>query len=150
MKMNKKTIVILAIAASVIIIFFIFRRRKRKIEEQARLRAMQDSSDSSVTSPEDGTIVEPPSTSPTEGEFPLREGVMNSDYVKKLQESLNKLYDAGLAEDGDFGPLTKTAVEEYLFVSQVDLDMYTQLLQRASEDSADYWDWVSSGFGLFD
>lgn len=59
-------------------------------------------------------IIPPPGTSKERNdEFPLKVGSYGPN-VKGLQNSLNKVYNAGLKVDSSFGDLTKTAVETHL------------------------------------
>ncbi|MDR2962731.1 MAG: peptidoglycan-binding protein [Bacteroidales bacterium] len=51
-------------------------------------------------------------SSSTANDFPLKNGVMNSDNVSKLQTHLNSK-GASLVVDGDFGPLTEAALVKY-------------------------------------
>lgn len=50
--------------------------------------------------------------------FPLKQGSYGQQ-VKDIQHYLNYYYKAGLTEDGDFGPKTKTAVKKYLGKEQI-------------------------------
>ena len=66
--------------------------------------------------------------------FPLRMGSRGLE-VKQLQNSINRIYNAGIAEDSAWGPGTQKAVESYLSVSQVSEAKYNEVLQEANKNN---------------
>jgi hypothetical protein len=62
---------------------------------------------------DDDTPVEVPRVDVSPSDWPLQKGSDN-DNVKKLQGALNKAYNSGLKEDGDWGGLTDTVMSDKL------------------------------------
>jgi peptidoglycan hydrolase-like protein with peptidoglycan-binding domain len=144
----KKTYIYIAVAVVIIIAGFYAYRAYGK-SSALKSPGTGDLGGASATPTTDaGTEVTAPTSQYVEAnDFPLQEND-KGELVLKLQQSLNKLYDAGLVEDGYFGPKTKEACLEFLFVDTISSDMYAETLQKASEDSYDVWSWLSDAFNF--
>ena len=101
--MNKNTLYIILGFVAIIIIVIVVMARKEKTKSKILMGS--------------GAAPPPPGSSSESvarnDDFPLKEGSYGPN-VKSLQIALNKVYDAGISEDSDFGGLTKSAVETHL------------------------------------
>lgn len=139
--MNKKILIYVGIGVVVLlIIYFIYNSRKG-----TSYNTSIKNGSSTIQSPESGIAVTSPTSPIVATSFPLKEG-MRGDKVLKLQQALNKLYDARLQEDGIFGPLTAAALKDSpIDANFITLEQYESLLREAGEDSAS----VSEYFGAW-
>ena len=73
------------------------------------------------------------------GSFPIKYG-SKSKLVYLLQSALNKLYNAGLTLDGDFGEKTKTALKSAYGIEQVDFKtakkIYLSVFAKSKSDAS--------------
>ena len=86
--------------------FLIIRAKKKKKEEDETIASSGPSKSSNNA------------TTWTNDIFPIGRG-SSGDNVKYVQMALNKIYNAGLAEDGKFGAATEAAVLQHLGVKEV-------------------------------
>lgn len=127
-KLNKKKMLIGAgILAAGVAVFLIVRSKRKgntavnaKKEQEAlqkgktTVSAKSDASGSEIVFDADAV-------------YPLKKGDTGT-VITTLQHALNKVYNAGLSEDGIFGPKTEAACLQYLGSAQVTADKALALL----------------------
>jgi len=131
-KFNKRIFIGLIILIAAALITFGVIKLIKFIRQKNILSGEQNNSIQKTISPGSSGSSKSSSSTPAKTDFPLDIG-SSGDHVLGLQRALNKLYNAGLAEDGQLGPLTQSAVVKNLGSGNfpVSENAYIALLKRA-------------------
>ena len=137
----KKTLIILIIVVVIAIIgVIIYKKYKndKDVKDAAGKPDIKSTTPTTKGAPVSYSAGSSYASLPT-GSLPIKYGSRNK-LVYLLQEALNKLYSAGLAVDGDFGPATKAALKSNYNVEYVDStlaqNIYAQLYAKNATDKS--------------